>query len=150
MEYIYDNQTILDKLISECNSWIGTPFRHKTGVKGLGCDCINFVGEVYKSIGAVKKNVKYPDYPKDWHLHQTRSLMFEEIQKYTDFDIIEDKKDLRDGDLLLFNIGKTAAHAGIYIGGYVYEALSGTSVQKIKLMNSPRRRALVKVIRLKV
>lgn len=40
------------KLVNEARSWIGTPFwLHNQGLKGVGCDCVNFPYLVYKACG---------------------------------------------------------------------------------------------------
>ena len=60
------------KLKASIDSWIGTPFRHRCGVKGLqgGVDCIHFVAEVFKEVGLID-HYEVPKYAKDWHLHKT-------------------------------------------------------------------------------
>jgi hypothetical protein len=74
-----EKQKQLKKILDE---WLNTPFRHHCGVKGLGCDCIHFVACVLDELGILiltKKTI--PDYPKDWHLHNTRELLEEGIIK---------------------------------------------------------------------
>ena len=73
----------VDRLEQEVRSWLGTPWRHRTAVKGYGADCIQFVAQVLHNLGVFDfSKVKIPDYPPDWHLHNTRELLYEEMHKH--------------------------------------------------------------------
>jgi cell wall-associated NlpC family hydrolase len=126
MNYFFESKERQDKLGIILEEWIGTPFRHKCGVKGLGCDCIHFVGKVLEEFGLVDfDRVKVPDYPRDWHLHNTREQLSEATLKYFNVEKLSLKKDkLMNGDLILFHYGKAASHAGIYYNTRVYQALT--------------------------
>ena len=115
------------------DSWIGTPFRHYCGVKGLGCDCIHFVACVFDEMKIIKMTKKLiPDYPKDWHLHNTRELLKEGIVKNLKTLGIG-LGSLKNGDIILSHYGKAASHIGIYLDGYVYQALEKIGVCKINI-----------------
>ena len=36
-------------IVAEARSWIGTPYRHQTSVKGIGCDCLGLVRGVWRA-----------------------------------------------------------------------------------------------------
>ncbi len=40
-----------DDIVAEARTWIGTPWRHQARVKGVGVDCIGFVGGVGVALG---------------------------------------------------------------------------------------------------
>lgn len=40
-----------DAIVAEARTWIGTPWRHQARVKGVGVDCIGFVGGVAMALG---------------------------------------------------------------------------------------------------
>jgi cell wall-associated NlpC family hydrolase len=132
MTYFFESQERQDKLGSILEEWIGTPFRHKCGVKGLGCDCIHFVGKVFEEFDLIDFNrVKIPDYPRDWHLHNNKERLAEAILNYLDVEFINLKNEgkLMNGDIILFHYGKAASHAGIFYKDRVYHAL--LSVRKV-------------------
>lgn len=123
-----ERQKTLKKLLE---SWLGTPFRHHCGVKGLGCDCIHFVVRIAEeSQFLVGHKDLIPDYPKDWHIHNTRELLKEEIEKNANVKKVE-LFELKNGDLILSHFGKASSHIGFYFDGYVYQALNKIGVRKI-------------------
>ncbi len=123
-----DKQKDLKKILDE---WLDTPFRHHCSIKGLGCDCIHFVACVLdelKILILTKKTI--PDYPRDWHLHNTRELLEEGIIKNLNVEKINLSNPVN-GDIICSHFGKAASHAGIYFDGYVYQALNDIGVRKI-------------------
>jgi NlpC/P60 family putative phage cell wall peptidase len=40
-----------EQVVSEARSWIGTPYHHRAGLKGVGCDCAYFLIRVYHACG---------------------------------------------------------------------------------------------------
>lgn len=38
-------------IVAEARSWLGTPYRHQTSIKGLGADCIGLIGGVPRNLG---------------------------------------------------------------------------------------------------
>lgn len=121
-----EKQEQLKKILNE---WIGTPFKHHCGVKNLGCDCIHFVYKVFEEMGIVKIKT-IPVYGKDWHVHNTRELLSEAIEKHLNVEKIN-LGNVQNGDIILSHYGKAASHAAIYFGGYVYQSLTKIGVRKI-------------------
>lgn len=131
MDYFDDieKQKQLKKILDE---WIGTPFRHRCGVKKLGCDCIFFVGRIFEEMGLMSLNAdKVPVYPKDWHIHNTRELVSEAVEKYLNVKKVG-LTELRNGDIILSHYGRAASHGAIYFEKYVYQAITSIGVCKIK------------------
>lgn len=114
------------------DEWKGTPYKHHTGVKGMGCDCIHFVGCVMEEIGLLSFDRKtVPQYPRDWHLHNTREILAEGIEKRLNVNKHGINDDMLNGDIILSHYGKASSHAGIFFDNYVYQALDGIGVRKI-------------------
>ena len=142
MAYYFEDIERQNQLKKILNEWIGTPFRHHCGVKHLGCDCIHFVARVFEEIGFLTWHKDMiPDYPKDWHIHNTRELLNENILKNDHIKKIK-LSELKNGDIILFHYGKAASHAGIYFGGYVYQALNKIGVCKIKFTDRSFKRRM--------
>ena len=127
--YYFEDLDKQKKLKGILDEWFGTPFRHHCGVKGLGCDCIHFAVRVCEELGLLV-NVVIPEYPKDWHLHNTRELLEEGIIKNLNAEKI-DLSNPANGDLICSHFGKAASHAGIYFDGYVYQALNNIGIRRI-------------------
>ena len=146
--YYFDDVNKQNELKKVLDEWIGTPFRHRVAVKNLGCDCIHFVGAVLHEMGILDfSKVKIPDYAPDWHLHHTRQLLLEEINKAIKVERVSLSK-LRNGDIVLSHFGKAASHASIYFGGQLYHALNNIGVVNEEIHNSAVSKNLKYALRL--
>jgi cell wall-associated NlpC family hydrolase len=94
-------------VIAEALTWIGTPFRHATRIKGLGVDCANLLTAAFASV----VDVVVEPYPADWFLHSDRERLIEVIQVHA--QRIDGPVAL--GDLATFRFGRTVSHAGIVV-----------------------------------
>lgn len=125
---VKENEISLKRILDE---WLETPFRHRCGVKGKGCDCIHFVAKVLEELGIIKwRKDLIPDYPRDWHLHKTRELLYESLIKELNVEKANFDS-LINGDIILSHYGKASSHASFFYGGYVYQALTGMGVKRI-------------------
>lgn len=130
MRGYFEESENLKALQLEVASWKNTPYKHWTGVKGKGADCIHFIAEVLKAVGATKgRAIVIPKYPKDWHLHNGQRLLVDGIRAQFDCDEVDSKSPI-DGDLILYRFGLHEAHGGIYLKGNVHQALTGMGVDK--------------------
>ena len=137
--YYFENKEEQRKLKAILESWIDTPFRHHCGVKGLGCDCIHFVAHVFNEIGLLTLSKKtIPNYPKDWHLHNTRELLEEGIIRYGSVEKVALSNPIN-GDIIGSHFGKAASHVGVFFDGYVYQALNGVGIRKINFKDKKFR-----------
>lgn len=144
MMHYFNTTAKQEKLKCILDSWLSppTPFRHHCGVKGLGCDCIHFAARVYEEAGYLTwKKGMIPDYPKDWHIHNTRELLADTIVKYNCVKRINLLK-LLNGDIILSHHGKAASHVGIYFDEYVYQALNKIGVCKIAFADESFRKRM--------
>jgi len=147
IKYFFSDEEKRADLKRVMDEWLNTPFRHKTCVKGLGCDCVHFVGGVMEELHlCVVKRLKIPNYPRDWHLHNTRELLLEGIEAAFDVVAISLDGNLMDGDLILSHYGKASSHIGVYFGGYVYQAVDGIGVNRINF-NDRKFRSQMKFVR---
>jgi hypothetical protein len=65
-------------VLAEAESWIGTPYHHAARVKGVGCDCLTLLAEVYPAARIIG-HVEVPFYPPDWHLHRSAELYLDGV-----------------------------------------------------------------------
>ena len=130
---LFDNIEKQNELKAILDSWDDTPFRHHCGVKGKGTDCIHFVVRVFEEMGILSIDKKrIPSYPKDWHLHNTRELLSEGIEKNFDTKKINIKKtSLKNGDVVLSHFGRAASHAAIYFDNYLHQSIASVGICKI-------------------
>lgn len=131
MKYFFEDKDQQDQLRKILESWLGTPHRHHCGVKGLGVDCIHLVVKTLEEMGILRwrKNL-VPDYPPDWHIHNTRELLKEGLEKEVRGEWV-DLGSLMNGDIVLSHFGKAASHSGIFFDGFIYQSLDHIGVRKI-------------------
>lgn len=132
MKYFFEDEERKKALYEELQSWLYTPFSHRTGVKGLGCDCIHLVLRTYESdrVKALKPGrVRVPVYPKDWHIHSSEELLLNALKSSLFLEEV-DFTDPMDGDILLHYFDLTNSHTALYCNGFVYHAIAGCGVQR--------------------
>ena len=119
------------ELKEELESWLYTPYRHWSGVKGVGTDCIHFVCRVYETFGACPVGgFQIPYYPKAWNLKDAEELLLDgvlEQMNVVQMPLVRPEN----GNLYLFHFGKTISHAAIYCDGNLYQAITGKGVRKL-------------------
>jgi len=144
----FDSVEKVDALERELESWIGTPFRHRVGVKQLGCDCIHFVVEVYRKLGLPRiGQYKIPDYPMDWHLHKLEDLLMLHIRQFGRFEEVSLEDGAVDGDMLVYKYGRVSSHTAIYCRGWAYQSVIASGVIKVDYNEPNFRKRLVRIFR---
>lgn len=127
-------------LKAELESWLDTPYRHFSGIKKMGTDCIHLVVKVIVATQANQgKQIIIPRYVKDWNLHRGEELLKTQIEKQLFVEKIAQLKDKKlifsenvgDGDLVLFKYGRLSGHCGMYFQTMVYQTLTDIGVKKI-------------------
>ena len=122
------------------NSWIGTPYKHLTVVKGRGADCALFIGGILKDIGIINKII-FDYYPHDWFIHTDKEYVLDGIMEYVKnqarsnikLEIYTPEVKLYRGDILGFNINsKVVNHAAYYMeGNFLIHSLNRVGVHKV-------------------
>jgi NlpC/P60 family putative phage cell wall peptidase len=56
---------LVDRIVAEARSWIGTPYRHQASAKWIGCDCLGLVRGVWRTIYGADPE-RPPAYTSDW------------------------------------------------------------------------------------
>jgi len=133
MKYYFEDPEKQIELGRELESWIGTPFRHWAGVKGMGTDCIHFVVRVMESMGVRSVDGSFfdmPRYQKDWHLHNDAELLLFGVLQQAKVSL-QPLRDPMNGDVFLFQFGRVCSHAAIYYEGRLYQAIAGQRVSKL-------------------
>jgi hypothetical protein len=126
------NQKKLKKILDE---WLNTPFRHHCGVKQQGTDCIFFVARVLEELGILKwKKNLIPDYPPDWHMHNTQQLLTESILKELNVKEVGFDNPIN-GDIITYFFGKAASHASIFYDDHIYQAVNDIGVIKVHYLD---------------
>jgi len=149
MNIYFKNVERLEALEDELESWVDTPFRHRTMVKGLGCDCIHFIVGVLKHFDLVQTEKKgfMPEYGPDWNLHNTRELLLDGIKR--EVKCIEvPVDDIVDGDLVLFKYGKASAHVAFKLKEHFYHSVTEVGVIKTQFEDETWNGKITHVLRI--
>jgi len=129
--------TTRDRFVKEAMTWLDTPWQHQARVKGVAVDCAMFVVGAAYNVGLMTdEDLKMiPNYPKDWHFHNTESMLIPIVESF-DVEEIEPEKAIR-GDVILFKVGRCESHMGIKLPNdyfiHAYGALSINKVVKMRL-----------------
>ena len=101
------------KVVSEAQSWIGTPYVPNAAIKGKrgGVDCARFPLAVYQAVGLVPKDFDPPHYSPQWHIHRSEEKYMETVLRYAK----EIAAPPLPGDFVLFKIALAFAHGAIVI-----------------------------------
>lgn len=92
-------QALLASLVvSEALSWLGTPYRHQGGRKGVGCDCIGLVRGVWQAVYGRTPEEPGP-YAPDWAEAGGVDRLLAAARRHC---VERPVGDLRAGDLILF------------------------------------------------
>lgn len=94
-------------VVTEAETWIGTPFHHAARVKGAGVDCLMLLAEVYERAG-VAGHIEPPFYVPDWHLHRDAERYMQGLLRYA-----RPTDQPEPGDIALFRFGRTFSHGAI-------------------------------------
>lgn len=101
-----------DRLADAALMWLGTPYRHNAKIRGVGVDCARFVIGACEDAGLIDRDsLVLGDFSNEWALHHSRDVMREVAERYC-FLVHEARR----GDIFLYQYGRVASHAGIYLG----------------------------------
>ena len=100
----------MSAIVEVARAWVGTPYRHRAALRGVGCDCIGLLREVWAEV--IGEAPTLPPYRADWrdgaHSAELRALAERWLLPGA----------MAPGAVLLFRIGASMAprHCGIFVG----------------------------------
>jgi NlpC/P60 family putative phage cell wall peptidase len=96
-------------VIASAEAWLGTPYHHAARLKGVGCDCLTLLAEVYHAAGIIPL-IELPYYPPDWHLHRGVERYMDGLRDHA-HEIVGAQP--APGDVALFRFGRCFSHGAI-------------------------------------
>lgn len=123
-------------LVKETLSWVGTPYRGWSCVKGAGVDCGQLVYGIFRNCGAVQEL----DLPKDYSLqaaqHQASTEYVDTVGMY--FREITEAEVLP-ADIVVYKLGLAYAHAAIIVTWpeYLVQAVGRHGVSGVHGLKNP-------------
>jgi len=142
MKKYFEDDTNYKRFEGVINSWIDTPYRHLTVVKGRGADCALFIGGILRDIGIIKK-VVFDYYPKNWFIHTDKEYVLDGLMEHVknqarsniELERYTPEVKLYRGDILGFNIKSNATnHVAYYMeGSSIIHSLERIGVHKIMM-----------------
>lgn len=125
MSPLFEEQAAWQEYRRILESWLGTPYKHCTMVKGRGADCTLFIAACWKEFGILDQ-VKYDYYSHDWHLHTYEEKILDGLYTHfcnylnPEYRIVQLDPDvpLLQGDTISFALTptKVSNHASVYMG----------------------------------
>jgi cell wall-associated NlpC family hydrolase len=101
-----------EALVKETLSWIGTPYRGWSCLKGAGTDCGQLLYGIYRACGFVPAL----DLPKDYSL---QAAQHQESTEYVDTVAIYFREiteaEVKPADIVVYKLGLAYSHAGVVI-----------------------------------
>jgi len=103
--------------IAEAKTWLGTPFRDQSDVKGGGVDCAMLLVRAAADTGLISIPSDDPRWPRpyspQWHLHRTEEKFLSIVSKLG----AEVQRVPRPGDVIVYRVARCFSHGGIIIEG---------------------------------
>jgi cell wall-associated NlpC family hydrolase len=100
------------RVVEIARSWLGTPFHHVAGKKGIGVDCAFLLARVYEEAGVIPP-VQIERYSPQWFLHRDEERFIGYVLRCGGREIPE--KDATTGDCALYKLGRCYAHGAIIV-----------------------------------
>lgn len=123
----FQDKAVWDHFLTVVESWLGTPYRHVTVVKGRGADCALFIGACWLESGVLQR-LSYDYYPKDWYRHSDDERVLESLYRHfrehaapgLGIQRLDPSAEVMRGDALSLSIGcggRVSNHTALYVGG---------------------------------
>jgi cell wall-associated NlpC family hydrolase len=102
-----------DKIVTEAKSWIGTPYRGWSRVRGVGVDCGQLLAGVYVNAGFLPADIELPKY------YSLSVAQHKESTEYIDL-VSKHMREIPEaealpGDTVVYKLGLAFAHAAIVV-----------------------------------
>lgn len=98
-------------IVAEARTWIGTPWRHQARVKGVGVDCIGFVGGVAVALGIPEGLEWYHDHTlRGYGRTPVPTTLLDACDRFLDRIAITNR---RIGDILVMGFKQGPQHFAI-------------------------------------
>jgi cell wall-associated NlpC family hydrolase len=148
MKWYFENEERRRQLLWEAGSWVGTPFRGHSQIKGVGVDCVHLAAALYIATGVVKE-FNPPAYSLDRSRHRDDSLILPYMEGLGVFcETAATITKLLPGDLLCFHVGRSEHHVGVVTDDYHFlHAPCGYCALYSRLQDSTYQKRLTKVYR---
>jgi cell wall-associated NlpC family hydrolase len=98
------------RVIAEARTWLGTPFRDQSDVKGAGVDCAMLLVRCFVDTGIVPAFDPRP-YAPQWHLHRDEEKFLAIIEKLG----TEVAREPVPGDVIVYRFGRCFSHGALVI-----------------------------------
>ncbi|PQZ49565.1 peptidase P60 [Ochrobactrum sp. MYb15] len=102
---------VAERVLTEAEIWIGTPYRHGASMRGVSCDCLGLVRGIWRALYG--NEPEHPGaYAPDWAEAASSDLLMEAAQRHMRSRISGNPQP---GDLLIFRwrADVAAKHLGI-------------------------------------
>ena len=101
-------------IVQEACSWIGTPYRKGARVKGVGCNCAQFLYGVAQGAKVLPGDSPEPRrFSEQFALNEKRERIAEYVMAYGGIEIEESAS--KPGDIVLYKTGQSHGHAAILV-----------------------------------
>lgn len=99
-------------IVKETESWVGTPYRGWSCLKGCGTDCGQLIYGIFRNCGLVQEL----DLPKDYSLQVAQhQVSTEYVDTVATFFREIPEAEVLPGDLVVFKLGLAYSHAAVVI-----------------------------------
>lgn len=97
-------------IVAAARGWVGTPYRHRAALRGVGCDCLGLVAGVWAEVTGLPAP-ELPNYRADWRDGSHAG----ELQALAERWLVP--SEIGPGAVLLFRMGSAALprHCGIMV-----------------------------------
>jgi cell wall-associated NlpC family hydrolase len=132
MTAYFESETAIARFRTAAESWERTPWAHRCGVKGVGADCVFFVLRVLEETGYLPAGLekKIPPYGKKWFLAPGPPILMDAIPKFAPQSTFIDKRMVKDGDLIVYQMGRHMAHLAIVFGPNIFHSVFEYGVKR--------------------
>ena len=97
-----------EQIVAAVRAWIGTPYHHRSRIKGVGCDCGQLPIAVYASVGLIPPI--NPDYAQQWMLHRHEEQYLGWVRRFA-----KETDHPTAGDFAIWRFGRTFSHGAIVV-----------------------------------